>query len=153
MAIYAKFGLACVHVRPLNYLYTQVLHRAHAPCMCVHIAYARHDVTRFTYNANHIIVTSAAFAFHSCHVGKRWHASLVFALPEHHVIMVRMTSSCSHCIGITCMMSSHLHRDIIVITCKSWLQSWCMTDRPFKHDRQTFVHDIQTIAHDRQTCT
>ena len=27
----------------------------------------------FAYGANHIIMTSLAFAFHSCHVGMRWH--------------------------------------------------------------------------------
>ena len=32
---------------------------------------------------------------------------------------VGMTSSCSHHIGIACMMLSHLHCDIIAITCES----------------------------------
>ena len=34
--IFAKFGLACMHTRPLDYLGALVLHRAHAPCIHMH---------------------------------------------------------------------------------------------------------------------
>ena len=61
--------------------------------------------------------------------------SLVFALHEHHVIMVPshwhdvgMTSFCSHCICITCVMSSHSHHDVIVFAHESQFQLLCMTD-------------------------
>ena len=71
--IFTKFGSACAHARPLNYLDVLVLHRACSPCMCMHVMHARHDVTRFTYNANHVIMILSAFVFHFCDVGMRWH--------------------------------------------------------------------------------
>ena len=44
--IFAKFGLACMHARPLEYLDALVLHRVHAPCAHPCIMHARCDVTR-----------------------------------------------------------------------------------------------------------
>ena len=41
VVIFAQFGLACVHARPLNYLL-----RAHAPCTHVHVVHAQCEVTR-----------------------------------------------------------------------------------------------------------
>ena len=74
--------------------------------------------------------------------------SLVFALHEHHVIMVHlhwhdigMTSLCSHCSCITHVMSSHLHHDIILFTCESQLESWHVTDR-HSHNRKVHNHEI-----------
>ena len=75
--IFTKFELACVHDRPLNYLDALFLHGAHVPCTCACIMHARHDVIRLTNNANQVIMTS----------------SLVFALYEHHVIMVQLASA------------------------------------------------------------
>ena len=49
LVIFAKFRLACMHARSLNYLDTLVLHRACGPCMWAHVAHAQHDITRFTY--------------------------------------------------------------------------------------------------------
>ena len=46
VVIFAKFGSACLHTRPLNYLDTLVLHRAHVPRMYACIIHAQHDVTR-----------------------------------------------------------------------------------------------------------
>ena len=63
--IFAKFRLACMHTRKLDYLDTLVLHRACAPFMHAHIAHARCEITRFAYNVNHIIMTSSVF--HSLH--------------------------------------------------------------------------------------
>ena len=71
--ILAKFGLACVYARLLKCLDMLGLHREHAPCMHMCIMHARCDVTRFTYNASHVIVTSLEFTFHSCCRGMRWH--------------------------------------------------------------------------------
>ena len=63
--------------------------------------------------------------------------SLVFMLPDHHIIMVHftltcigMTSLCSHCVHIAHVMSSHFHHDVIAFTHESQLQSWHVTDRP-----------------------
>ena len=58
-----------MHTRPLDFLDVLVLHREHEPCMCTHMMHAQCDVT----NANLVVMTSLAFAFHSCHVGIRWH--------------------------------------------------------------------------------
>ena len=67
--IFAQFGLAC---RPLGYLdvlfYIDRMHHVHA---CV--KNARCAITRFAYNASHIIMTSAVFAFYLCHIGMKWH--------------------------------------------------------------------------------
>ena len=73
VVIFSKFKSAYMHARPLGYLDALFLHRAHAPCMCRHIVHARHDITRFAYDVHHVIMTSLAFAFHSCHIGMRWH--------------------------------------------------------------------------------
>ena len=61
-------------------------------CMCDPHVY--HDVTGFTYDMNHITMTSPAFAFHSCHIGMRWHDIIgihIVGGPHHHG---------SHCMGM-----------------------------------------------------
>ena len=45
-AIFTKFGSACRHARPLDYLDAPVLLRAHVPCTHVHAMHAGCDVTR-----------------------------------------------------------------------------------------------------------
>ena len=88
--IFTQFKLACMHARPLEYLDMLFLHRACVPCTCVCIAHARCDVTRFAYNASHIIMTSSAFAFHSCHIGMRWHDVISVSVawtPCHHGLL------------------------------------------------------------------
>ena len=65
VVIYAKFGSACVPARPLKHLDALVLHRAHVPCMCEDVMHARHDVTRFAYNVNHIIMMSYSHSIHA----------------------------------------------------------------------------------------
>ena len=71
--IFSLSSLACVHARPLRYLDIPYLIRAHMPCTCTCDMHARHNITRLTNNANHVIMTSSAFTFHSCHIGMRWH--------------------------------------------------------------------------------
>ena len=71
--IFRMFELSCIHTRPLRYLDAPYLYRACAPCMHVCDVHARCDVTRFTNNVNHVIMTSLAFMIHFCHVGMRWH--------------------------------------------------------------------------------
>ena len=72
VVIFSKFEPACVHARPLRYLDVRykLEHMCHA---CVCDAHARCDVTRFTYNVNHVIMMSSAFVFYSCHILLRWH--------------------------------------------------------------------------------
>ena len=70
---FIKFEWASVPVRPSEYLDAPILIIAHASCMCVCNAHAHCDVTGFVYDANHIIMMSPVFAFHSCHVETRWH--------------------------------------------------------------------------------
>ena len=79
--IFTVFVSPCMHTRSLEYLDTLVLHRACAPCTHACIAHARHDVTQFTYNVNHVITTPAAFVFHLCHVGIRWHDIIGVHIP------------------------------------------------------------------------
>ena len=71
--IFAKFGLTFMHVSPLNYLDTQFC-REHMCHTCTHMS-CMHNVTLlgFTYNVNHVIMTSPVFAFHSCHKEMRWY--------------------------------------------------------------------------------
>ena len=92
---FPKFELAGVPIRPFEYLDMPILIIAHVPCMRVHNAHAQCDVTRFTYDANHITMISTAFMFHSCHIEMRWHDVIGVCLvgtPHHHG---------SHCMGMT----------------------------------------------------
>ena len=121
---YLKFKLAGIPIRLFEYLGAPILIIACAPCTSACDVHAHPDVTRFTYDANHINMTSPAFVFHSCHIEMRWHVSLVSAcrntmsswfashgddvgmasLCSHHIHITLMTSSCSDCnIIATCM--------------------------------------------------
>ena len=84
---FLKFELASIPIRPFEYLSVPISLRAHAPCMCMHNMHAHHDVTRFTYDVNHVTMTSPAFMFHSCHVRMMWHDVIgvhVGGTPCHH---------------------------------------------------------------------
>ena len=61
---FLKFESAGIPIRPFEYLSTPILIIACAPCMCMCDTHARHDVTRFTYDANHVTMMSLAFTFH-----------------------------------------------------------------------------------------
>ena len=92
---FPKFELAGIPVRPFEYLDALILIIANAPYTCAHDAHAHHDITRFAYDANHITMTSPAFAFHLCHVGRRWHDVIsvhIVGTPHHHGL---------HCMGMT----------------------------------------------------
>ena len=81
--IFTKFKPACV----FNCFDVLVSCKAHAPCMHMCIMHGRCDITRFTHNANHVIMMSLAFTFHLCHVGMRWHAVIgvcISLTPCHH---------------------------------------------------------------------
>ena len=62
-----------MEITPFQHTSVPILIIACAPCMCACNMNAHHDVTRFTYDANHATMTSPAFTFHSWHVGMRWH--------------------------------------------------------------------------------
>ena len=68
---FPKFESAGILVRLIKYLDAPILIIAHVPCMRAHDAHAHHDVTRFTYDANHITMMSPLFTFNSCHVERR----------------------------------------------------------------------------------
>ena len=92
---FPKFQLAGVPVRPFGYLDAPILFIAHAPCLRACNAHAQHDITRFASCANHVTMTSPAFAFHLCHIGMRWHDIIsvhVVGTPHHYG---------SHCMGMT----------------------------------------------------
>ena len=69
---FVKFKLAGVPIRPFEYLDSPILIIACAPCMHMRDAHAYCDTTRFAYDANHVTITSPAFAFDSCHIERRW---------------------------------------------------------------------------------
>ena len=71
--IFPKFELAGVPVRPFEYLDAPILIIAHAPCTHARDTHAQCDISRLTYDVNHVTMTSSAFVFHSCHIGMRWH--------------------------------------------------------------------------------
>ena len=84
---FIKFKTAGIPVRPFKYLDTPILIIAHGPCTCACDAHAQRDVTRFAYDANHVTMTSPAFAFHLCDVERRWHDVIgvrVVETPCHH---------------------------------------------------------------------
>ena len=73
VVIFAWFESACVCARPVGYLEMPYLFGVHVLCTYMHIMHARHDITRFPYDVNHVIILSAALAFHLCHIGMWWH--------------------------------------------------------------------------------
>ena len=84
---FPKFELAGVPIRLFEYLDAPILIIAHVPCTCACDAHAQHDITRFTYDGNHITMMTPAFAFHSCHVERRWHditGVCIVGTPHHH---------------------------------------------------------------------
>ena len=84
---FLKFKLAGVPIRLFEYLSTPILLRACLPSMCACYVHAHHDITRFTYDANHITITSPLSTFHLCHVGMRWHDIIgvhIVRTPCHH---------------------------------------------------------------------
>ena len=92
---FLKFESAGIPVRPFEYFSAPILIIAHAPCMHACNMHAHHDVTRFTYDVNHVTMMSPAFTFHSCHIGMRWHDVIgvcVVGVPYHHGL---------HCMGMT----------------------------------------------------
>ena len=92
---FLTFELAGIPIRPIEYLDMPILVIARAPCMCTHDAHAHRDITRFTYDAKHITMTSPALAFHSCLIETRWHDIIsvcIVGTPCHHGL---------HCMGMT----------------------------------------------------
>ena len=93
--IFPKFRSAGVPARPFEYLDAPILFIARASCSRACGAHAHRDVTRFASYVNHVTMTSPAFAFHSCHVGMRWHDVIsvrIVGTPRHYG---------SHCMGMT----------------------------------------------------
>ena len=92
---FPKFKSAGIPVRPFKYLDAPILIIAHAPCMHAHDVHAHRDVTRFAYDANHVTMTSPAFALHSYNIETRWHDIIcvcVVGTPRHRGL---------HCMGMT----------------------------------------------------
>ena len=84
---FPKFESAGIPIRLFGYLDALILFIACAPCTRAYDVHAQHDVTRFAYDANHVTMTSPAFAFHSCHVKTRWHDVIgvrIAGTPRHH---------------------------------------------------------------------
>ena len=84
---FPKFESAGVPVWLFEYLSMPLLIIAHVPCTHACNMHAHHDITRFTYDANHVTMTSPAFTFHSCHIGMRWHDIIgvcIVGTPHHH---------------------------------------------------------------------
>ena len=91
---FLMFESAGIPIRPFEYLSTPTLIIAHAPWMCMSNAHAQRDITRLTYDANHVTMMSPSFAFHSCHVEVRWHDIIgvcIVRTPCHHGL---------HCMGM-----------------------------------------------------
>ena len=94
-----------MHARPLRY-------RPYAPY--AHDVHARCDTTMFTCNASHVIMMCMNENEVASIIGV-----CISSTPCHHgslhigMMLVGMTSLCSHHICIALMTSSHLHHDII----------------------------------------
>ena len=92
---FLKFKLDGMPIRLFECFSVPILIIACAPCMGTCNAHAHHDVTRFTYDANHVTMTSPVFLFHLCHVEMRWHDIIgvcIVGTPHHHGL---------HCMGMT----------------------------------------------------
>ena len=70
---FVKFESAGIPIRLFQYIDRLILIIAHAPCTRVCDVHGHCDIRRIAYDANHVTMTSPAFAFHSCHVERRWH--------------------------------------------------------------------------------
>ena len=84
---FIKFKLAGVPVRLFEYLDVPILIIACVPCMCARDMHAQCDITRFTYDVNHITKMSPAFMFHLCHIETRQHDIIgvcIVGTPRHH---------------------------------------------------------------------
>ena len=84
---FPKSELAGIPVRPFEYLDVPILIIACVPCTCAHDAHAQRDVTRLTYDANHVTMMSPVLAFLLCHIETRWHDVIgvcVLGTPCHH---------------------------------------------------------------------
>ena len=85
--IFPKFELAGVPARPYEYLNAPISFIARAPCLRACGTHAHLDVTRFASCVNHVHMTSPEFAFHSCHIGMRWHDVIsvrIVGTPRHY---------------------------------------------------------------------
>ena len=84
---FLKFKLDGIPIRPFEYLSVPILIIAFVPCTYACEVHAHPDITWFAYDANHVTMTSPAFAFHSCHIEMRWHDIIgvhVVGTPHHH---------------------------------------------------------------------
>ena len=84
---FLKFKSSGIPVRLFKYLSAPILIIACTPCMHAHNVHAHHDVTRFAYDMDHVIMMSTVFTFHSCHVEMRWHDVIgvhAVGTPCHH---------------------------------------------------------------------
>ena len=84
---FLKFKSAGIPIRPFEYLSALILIIACVPCTCMCNMHAHYDVTRCTYDVNHVTMTSLVFAFHSRHMEMRWHDVIgvhVVGTPCHH---------------------------------------------------------------------
>ena len=84
---FAKFESAGIPIRPFEYLDMPILIIAREPCLRTHDIHAQCDITRFTYDVNHVTIMSPAFVFHLCHVEMRLHDVIgvhVVGTPRHH---------------------------------------------------------------------
>ena len=92
---FLKCKSAGVPIRPFEYLGVPILIIACVPCMHACDAHAHHDITRFTFDVNHVTMMSPGFTFHLCHMEMRWHDVIsvhIVGTPCHHG---------SHCMGMT----------------------------------------------------
>ena len=91
---FLKFESAGVPIRLFEYLSVSILIIAHVHCTCSCDTHAHHDITRFTYDVNHVTMMSPAFVFHLCHVRMMWHDVIgvhIIGTPCHHGL---------HCMGL-----------------------------------------------------
>ena len=112
--IFSKFELACMHARPLRYLDMLYLFRAGAPCIHVHNAHARCDVTRFGYNANPECPGVVSTTCCCCHTIWFIHdAILCDSSIESSALCLFIVVTSSY---VTCLFNPSVHHPFIFIT-------------------------------------
>ena len=92
---FPKFESADITVRLIEYLDVPIFIIACAPSMRACDMHAHCDITRFTFDANHVIMMSLVFTYHLCHIEMRWHDVIgvrIVGTPHHHGL---------HCMGMT----------------------------------------------------
>ena len=117
------FGSACMHARTLKYLDVLVLHRACVSCIHAHVTHAQCDITWvhiYCESCQHDVIGICIpfIPYRNDVAWDHWCSYCINTMSSwcaSHWHDVGITSSCPHHVCIMCVTSSHSHCDAITI--------------------------------------